>query len=127
MNMIQKWKEYKLARDIEKLVEHKFDNAEMEISHLMDMQTYSTRMYNKMNLPKCINLVFIDSDSKTVIQYCKDFDKDLDCPGCKICRHYYSRQRYIEMEKEFKIARQQVKVARKKLIDEIKNIFALGR
>lgn len=124
---MQRYHDYKLARSEKEIAKQKFNKATMEISFLMDVQTYSMRMYNKINLPKCINLIFVDSDAETVVKHCKDFDKDLDCPECNNCRHYYNRQRYMDAETEFKIAQQKAKVARRDLINEIKNIFMLRR
>ena len=127
MSIRQKYHDYKFALAEKTAVEQKFDNAKLDIRYSMDVHTYHTRMYNGMNLPKCINLIFVDTCKEPMVQNCESFDKDLDCPECKNCRHYYRRQNYVQLEKEFEVAQQQAKLARKNLINEIKNIFTLRR
>ncbi len=127
MNIKQMYYDYKFARSQKVIAKQKLDGAMMDISSSMNLLAYDECIYNEMNLPKCINLIFIDSDREVLVQHCKNFDKDLDCLECKNCKYYDKRKCYTKTEKEFEIAQQNVKVARRNLINDIKNIFTLGR
>lgn len=126
MNVIQKYRDYKLAQSERAIARHKLNSARIEISSSMDMLAYNERMYGGI-LPRCINLVALGFDRKPVFQTCKFFDNGIDCLECKNCIYYGKRKYYMKSEKEYKLAQQSVRVARRALINEIKNIFTLGR